>query len=121
MFCTNKYYITMYCGALKEYQLFLCVYKDLPLYVLCVRRWTAHVVWGSQILLHVVCFICRLVFVNSLKPDCHLLTHKQLETHGCMLSTVATDGLVLKHQTISIHCADQISITLDQFQTKILQ
>ena len=34
------------------------------------------------------------------------LTHKQLETHECVLSTVATDALVLKHQTISIHIAD---------------
>ena len=34
------------------------------------------------------------------------LTHKQLETHGYVLSTVATDVLVLKHQGISIHSAD---------------
>ena len=31
------------------------------------------------------------------------LTHKQLEMQGCILSTVATDGLVVKHQAISIH------------------
>ena len=31
---------------------------------------------------------------------------KHLETHGCVLTTVATDALVLKHQAISIHCAD---------------
>ena len=43
------------------------------------------------------------------------LTHKQLETHGCVLSTVATDALVLKHQAISIHSAEQISIALDWF------
>ena len=30
---------------------------------------------------------------------------------------MATDALVLKHQTISIHNADQISIALDQFST----
>ena len=35
-----------------------------------------------------------------------LLTHKHLETHGCVVSTVATDALVLKHQAISIHIAD---------------
>ena len=35
-----------------------------------------------------------------------LLTHKHLETHGSVLSTVATDALVLKHQAISIHIAD---------------
>ena len=33
---------------------------------------------------------------------------------------MATDGLVLKHQAISIHNADWIAIALDQFQIKIL-
>ena len=27
-------------------------------------------------------------------------------THGCVVNTVATDALVLKHQAISIHNAD---------------
>ena len=34
------------------------------------------------------------------------LTFKHWETHGCVVSTVATDVLVLKHQAISIHNAD---------------
>ena len=34
------------------------------------------------------------------------LTLKHWETHGCVVSTVATDALVLKHQAISIHNAD---------------
>ena len=34
------------------------------------------------------------------------LTLKHGETHECAVSTVATDALVLKHQTISIHNAD---------------
>ena len=34
------------------------------------------------------------------------LTHKHLEIHGCILNTVATDALVLKHQAISTHSAD---------------
>ena len=38
------------------------------------------------------------------------LTHKQLEMHAYILSTAATDGLVLMHQAISIHCADYIYI-----------
>ena len=38
--------------------------------------------------------------------------------YGCVLSIVATDVLMLKHQDISIHPADQIPIALDQFQTK---
>ena len=35
-----------------------------------------------------------------------LLTLKHRETHGCVVITVATDALVLKHQAISIHNAD---------------
>ena len=34
------------------------------------------------------------------------LTHKQLETHGCELGTVATDALVLMHQAISTNSTD---------------
>ena len=34
------------------------------------------------------------------------LTLKHRETLGCIVSTVATDALVLKHQAISIHIAD---------------
>ena len=34
------------------------------------------------------------------------LTLKHRETHGCVVSTVATDALVLKHLAISIHNAD---------------
>ena len=34
------------------------------------------------------------------------LTTKHRETHGCVVSTVATDALVLQHQAISIHNAD---------------
>ena len=46
------------------------------------------------------------------------LTHEELERHPCVFSTVATDALVLKHQAISIHCADYIFIVLNQFPTK---
>ena len=38
--------------------------------------------------------------------DMTLSTLKHRETHGCVVSTVATDALVLKHQGISIHNAD---------------
>ena len=53
------------------------------------------------------------------------LTLKQLETHGCMLSIVATDVLALKQQTISIYTADIYSadkkfIVLGQCHTTIL-
>ena len=50
----------------------------------------------------------------------NVLTPKQLETHGCVFSIVATDALVLKHQTISTHSADEIIFVLDQFHTEIL-
>ena len=46
------------------------------------------------------------------------LTPKHRETHGCVVSTVATDALVLKHQVISIHNADYTFIVLDQFHIK---
>ena len=49
------------------------------------------------------------------------LTHKQLEMHGCVLSTVATDALVLNHQAISTQSADSIVIVLGQFYKGILQ
>ena len=35
-----------------------------------------------------------------------LLTHEQLETNVRILSTVATDALVLEHQAISTHSSD---------------
>ena len=50
----------------------------------------------------------------------HDLTLKHRETHGCVVSTVATDALVLKHQAISIHNADFTFIVSDQFHIKIL-
>ena len=45
------------------------------------------------------------------------LTHKQLEMHGCVLSTVPTDAIVQRHQIISIHNADWIFIVFGQFHT----
>ena len=36
----------------------------------------------------------------------NFIRHKQLEMHGCVLTTVATDALVLKHQGISTHNAE---------------
>ena len=49
-----------------------------------------------------------------------LVWGKQLEIDECILSTLATDALLLNHGAISIHTIEQISIVLDQFQTKIL-
>ena len=58
------------------------------------------------------------LFVDNNFVICSTL--KQLEMHGCILSTLATDALVLKHQAISIHSADKIFIVLDHFHAKIL-
>ena len=47
------------------------------------------------------------LYTESLyKHNDSTLTPKHRETHGCVVSTVATDALVLKHQAISIHNAD---------------
>ena len=32
-----------------------------------------------------------------------VLTHKQLEMHGCIIIITAADALLLKYQAISIH------------------
>ena len=46
-----------------------------------------------------------MVFWETFSCD-DTLTLKHREMHGCIVSTVATDALVLKHQAISIHNAD---------------
>ena len=48
------------------------------------------------------------------------LTPKHRETHRWVVSTMAIDALMLKHQAISIHNADYTFIFLDQFYRKIL-
>ena len=42
----------------------------------------------------------------SFKSEDKNLTLKHRETHGCVVSTVATDAPVLKHQAISILSTD---------------
>ena len=44
------------------------------------------------------------------------LTHKQLKTNDCVISSVAAVALALKHQAISTHGADEIRNALEQFQ-----
>ena len=38
--------------------------------------------------------------------------------HGCIVSTVPTDALVLKHQAISIHSAGKIFVVVVKFHTE---
>ena len=47
------------------------------------------------------------------------LDHKQLETHGCVLSRVANDALV-KNQAISTHRAYIIPFISNQFHREML-
>ena len=47
-----------------------------------------------------------------------MLTCKQLETHGCVISTVATDDLVLKHQATSTHSIDLVFVVLPKIYTQ---
>ena len=53
--------------------------------------------------------------------SCYLF-HKQLDMHGCVISTAATDVLALKHQAIIIHSTgtDLEFILLPNTHTKIL-
>ena len=46
------------------------------------------------------------VEADFVSADDLTLTLKHRETHGCVVSTVATDALVLKHQAISILSTD---------------
>ena len=56
---------------------------------------------------------------NKIIWDPNVVTHKQQEKHGCILNTVATDALVIKHQAISTHSTDWIFVVLDRFYTEI--
>ena len=55
--------------------------------------------------------------VRSRHLIAYILTHKHLETHGCVFWNVATDALVIKHQAVSIHSADEIVSVWDQSHT----
>ena len=56
----------------------------------------------------------------SVLSDGSVWTLKPLGTQWCVLSSVATDALVLKHQTISNHSAEWIFIELDWFHVDVL-
>ena len=49
-----------------------------------------------------------------------MLTRNQLETQGCVISTVAADALELNHQAVSMQSAEQGIVVMDQFHTEIL-
>ena len=51
-------------------------------------------------------FESKILIRKVREPNYLGLTLKHRETHGCVVSTVATDALVLKHQAISILSTD---------------
>ena len=66
----------------------------------------------------------RVLFCELQQPAIHryiVKTNnlKHRETHGCIVSTVASDTLVLKHQAISIRNADLTFIVLYQIHIRI--
>ena len=88
----------------------------------CYFRWTAfsiciqsrtYKIWSNRRNLRSLSCRCVLIILAMASVDFSLskvrslyLTLKHRETHGCLVSTVASDALVLKHQAISIHNAD---------------
>ena len=90
-----------------------CLYNCKNFYVPVATYWTILPYQGR--LSHPLCPRC--LYIGDLAQDCgnssalamwinhyHFLTYKQLETHWCTLSTVATDALVL-----NIHCFGPVS------------
>ena len=60
--------------------------------------------WPWKTIGHLFCATSS--FVQDFEAIHEIKLELQLDTHGCVLSTVTTDDLVLKHQGISIHSAD---------------
>ena len=117
-----------------------CLFSVVNFLNLCVAAF----VWINLILCMrfsvAISFLCRFVMSSVTKLcikysySCHCndlevliekkiiyLTPKQLEMHECILSNVAIDALVLKHQGISTHSADEILLVLEQLHIEILQ
>ena len=65
----------------------------------------------------ILCIMGALI-TKLLQYDC--LTPKHRETHECVVSAVATDAPVLKHQATNIHNADETFIVVNQFYINIL-
>ena len=61
---------------------------------------------------------CKSIELNFAEWNVCLSTHKQLEMYMCILSTVATDALVLKYQAISIQNDDCYSAYWNSFIQK---
>ena len=58
------------------------------------------------------------------RPLClglNVLTNKQVETHGCVHTTVAIGALVLQNQAISVQHTDKVVIAMGQYYIEISQ
>ena len=87
-------------------------------YIIIIIRWVDTNIWGHpgnywlHSGSHLTPRIQRMKLFFASRQSAHpfqrygWLTLKHRERHGCVVSTVATDALVLKHQAISIHNAD---------------
>ena len=65
-------------------------------------------------------YVSCLMMIFIMSDIYGMLARKYLEMHGRVLSTVVTDALVLKHQVISIHSADQLCIVYEQFHRNMI-
>ena len=68
-------------------------------------------------------FISRptyLIFSDELLQGMKVSPRNELETHGWVITIMATDILVLKNQAINIHSASFVSIVPPKSHTKIL-
>ena len=89
-----------------------CRRGDKPLYKPTVALCTGAYMCHSTIMFY------ALVNMLDIKWCLVTWTLKHRKTHGCLVSIVATDALVLKHQAISSRNADLTFIVLDQFHIK---
>ena len=101
-------------------QVFLRLYQQLLVIGQCFVRTkhdtscTIHMVMMSISChsLHNLLWVFMYAYLNF------FLTHKGLETHGWLISHVATEALVIKSQAISIRNADWAFPVLEQLHTK---
>ena len=92
-----NYGIGLVCWIIPSEQgvVFKCLFESIS-----IQPLSQHNIW-PELTTESPCLTCTVwYFVWT------LLTHKQLQIHWCILSTVTTDALVLKHQAIRIHSAD---------------
>ena len=62
---------------------------------------------SATTMLSLLCLKTMIIHITHIMKQVYCIaTLKHQETHGYIVSTMATDALVLKHQAISIYTAD---------------